>query len=605
MKHIYLSFSFLFLFTISSFAQLMPPAELQSYYSGVNFNNTGMDLFDDLATKTISKHTNFLSYGEAREVLKIIDLMPSSSSHVLLIYGFSNDTCTTNSSNDNDHRTRDKDDFGGGATCEWNREHTYPKSLGNPNLGTSGPGSDVHHLRASDVQRNGSRGSKRFSSGSGISGDSNGGWYPGDEWKGDVARMMMYMYLRYGNRCLPVNVGNGSINNIDSNMIQLFLDWNAEDPVSPYETVRNNYLGNASNFNAQGNRNPFIDNPYLATLIWGGTASQNTWGDTPVDTEAPTNPTDLVASNSTDNSIDLNWTASTDNIGVSTYDIYIDNNYAFSSNNTSTTASGLSANTNYCFTIKAKDASGNTSGFSNEACELTTDNGTIGEGSDCLAETFENLDTSIGSYQDVSWTGDDGGSWSATKARTDQTISDAAITIDVRGNNGGSLTLPTVSGGIGSLTLTTQRKYSGSTGDLDLYVNGDLIAGIPFGTDPITTTISNINIEGNITVVISGEDGGRVAIDDLSYTCYSPLSLEEFNLDTIKLHPNPVESNLTIDLKSNVNTNIEIFDILGKRVYKNIINKTSNINLQTLKTGIYIVKISQNNSTITKKLVKQ
>jgi hypothetical protein len=60
-------------------------------------------------------------------------------------------------------------------------------------------------------------------------------------------------------------------------MIQLFLQWNADDPVSQYEDNRNTYLGNASNFYGQGNRNPFIDNPYLATRIWGGPAAQNRW----------------------------------------------------------------------------------------------------------------------------------------------------------------------------------------------------------------------------------------------------------------------------------------------------------------------------------------
>ena len=61
-------------------------------------------------------------------------------------------------------------------------------------------------------------------------------------------------------------------------MINLLLEWNADDPVSPYEDYRNNYLGNANNTYGQGNRNPFIDNPYLATLIWGGQNAEDRWG---------------------------------------------------------------------------------------------------------------------------------------------------------------------------------------------------------------------------------------------------------------------------------------------------------------------------------------
>jgi len=85
--------------------------------------------------------------------------------------------------------------------------------------------------------------------------------------------MMMYMYLRYGNQCLPNNVGIGSTNSVDNNMVNLFLEWNAEDPVSEYELERNDVVEDA-----QGNRNPFIDNPALATIIWGGAPAEDPWG---------------------------------------------------------------------------------------------------------------------------------------------------------------------------------------------------------------------------------------------------------------------------------------------------------------------------------------
>src|SRR5690606_18250401 len=112
----------------------------------------------------------------------------------------------------------------------------------------------------------------KFASGSGNAGTgSNGTWYPGDEWKGDVARIMMYMYTRYGDRCKPTLNGTGSLQG-GTEMLQIYLQWNAEDPVSDLEDQRNPYLENA-----YGNRNPFIDNPYLATLIWGGPVAQDRW----------------------------------------------------------------------------------------------------------------------------------------------------------------------------------------------------------------------------------------------------------------------------------------------------------------------------------------
>lgn len=248
------------------------------YYNGFNFNQQGNTLKSALATKISSTHTNTLTYQEAENAIMVTDLEPGSNANVLLLYGFSSNICPTSSSDDNDHRRRNKNSDGGGSVCQWNREHTYAKSLGTPDLGETGPGADVHHLRSCDVDRNGQRGNSRFTAGSGNSGNMGGGWYPGDEWKGDVARMIMYMYLRYGDRCLPRNAVIGNTLSTDSNMVQVLMDWNREDPVSQYEDNRNTYLGNAENPYGQGNRNPFIDNPYLATLIWGGQPAQDRWG---------------------------------------------------------------------------------------------------------------------------------------------------------------------------------------------------------------------------------------------------------------------------------------------------------------------------------------
>lgn len=262
-------------YSVNGISQAGAPAA--PYYNNFNFNQTGTQLKNALATKITATHTNLLTYANAERAIKLTDLEIGSTTNVLLLYGFSSNICPASTGDDNDHRLRNKSSDGGGATCQWNREHTYPKSLGSPNLGTSGPGSDVHHLRSTDVQRNGNRGSKKFTDGSGNSGSVGSFWYPGDEWKGDVARMMMYMYLRYGNRCLPKNVGTGAAVATDPNMLQLFIEWNVEDPVSEYEDNRNTYMGNTANAYAQGNRNPFIDNPYLATMIWGGPAAENRW----------------------------------------------------------------------------------------------------------------------------------------------------------------------------------------------------------------------------------------------------------------------------------------------------------------------------------------
>ena len=191
-----LHFLFIFLFTISLFSQIQP------YYNGLDFTKTGDDLFLELSGRITSTHRSIpytsSSTTDTWDVLMQAEEDPENNLNVLLIYGY----------NDSDGnpvtdktRAKTEKDTGGGVPGKWNREHIFAKSLAIPNLSTEepGPGTDVHNLRPADSEQNANRSNRKFSDGSGNSAivSSNGGWYPGDEWKGDVARTIMYMYLRY------------------------------------------------------------------------------------------------------------------------------------------------------------------------------------------------------------------------------------------------------------------------------------------------------------------------------------------------------------------------------------------------------------------------
>ena len=332
----------------------------EQYYNNVDLTLVGLQLKDALATKIISTHTNFLSYSDVWVACKNTDINPENSNEVVLVYGWEEGR----DQDDTNDRTRDitRQDNGSNGNFVWNREHVYPKSLGEPNLETSGPGADAHHLRSADRTTNTSRSNKKFAEGSGNSGSVSNGWYPGDEWKGDVARMMMYMYLRYGDRCAPNNVGDGSTDMTEDNMIDLFLDWNVQDPVTQFEKDRNTYHENTSNSSGQGNRNPFIDNPYLATRIWGGDSAEDVWGIyTSSDSEAPTQPTNVIANNQTTTTIDLNWSASDDNVEVTGYNVYVDDVLTAQSSNVSFQLTSLTPNTSYAIQIEALDLINNKS----------------------------------------------------------------------------------------------------------------------------------------------------------------------------------------------------------------------------------------------------
>lgn len=134
-----------------------------------------------------------------------------------------------------------------------NREHVWPNSkLGNA------PSYDLHNLRAAVVSVNSSRSNYPFvekpSNNSGSYQVVGQGFYPGDDHVGDVARIVLYISLRYD---LSLNlVGN----------LQMFLRWHELDPVDDFERVRNNNIQQIQN-----NRNPFIDYPEFVGMYWDTT----------------------------------------------------------------------------------------------------------------------------------------------------------------------------------------------------------------------------------------------------------------------------------------------------------------------------------------------
>ena len=251
-------------------------AQIPAYYSNVEFTQEGNALKDDLSTLIIDTHTTLIPYTSSStdtwDVIHESDLDVTIPNNVILFYGYDD---TDNVSINDRTRAITAQQSSGSCIGYWNREHVFAKSLANPSLVTNsaGAGTDVHNLRAADCQMNSRRNNNYFKDGSGDS-FLDGDFYPGDEFKGDVARIIMYMYLRYPTQCEPINIGIGSTSySNDADMPNIFLEWNEEDPVSEFERNRNDVI-----FSFQGNRNPFIDNPYLATLIWNGPESEDSWG---------------------------------------------------------------------------------------------------------------------------------------------------------------------------------------------------------------------------------------------------------------------------------------------------------------------------------------
>ncbi|GAA2526005.1 MULTISPECIES: endonuclease I family protein [Streptomyces] len=225
-----------------------------TYYAGA-IGKTGPALKDALHT-IISDQTK-LSYSAVWNALKVTDQDPNNSGNVILLYSGISRSKSLN----------------GGDTGDWNREHVWAKSHGD--FGTStGPGTDLHHLRPEDVRVNSIRGNKDFDNGGSSFTDGGGSltdsnsFEPRDAVKGDVARMVLYMAVRYeGTDGWPDLEPNDSVTNGTSpyhGRLSVLKQWHEQDPPSAFEERRNEVIYDSY----QHNRNPFIDHPEWVESIW-------------------------------------------------------------------------------------------------------------------------------------------------------------------------------------------------------------------------------------------------------------------------------------------------------------------------------------------------
>lgn len=197
------------------------------------------------------------------DALMQTDEDPNNPNNVILLY--------TGRSQDKGYR-----DNGHNGDDAWNREHVWAKSRGfggNPN-DVRGPSTDIHHLRPCDRSVNTARYTKYFDNGGTAHSEAveckytSDTWEPRDAVKGDVARMMFYMAIRYNGddsfADLELNEkasGNYSLPYIGK--LSTLLEWHKEDKPDAFEIKRNQTI-----FEIQGNRNPFIDHPEFVDYIW-------------------------------------------------------------------------------------------------------------------------------------------------------------------------------------------------------------------------------------------------------------------------------------------------------------------------------------------------
>lgn len=312
----------------------------EGYYSGTE-GKTGEELKHTLHT-IIRGHTR-ISYTAVYTALQNTDEDPLNPQNVILLY-----TGRSQHEDYQDHGSSyDYEQFGGTFNDSWNREHVWPKSHGFPN-DTDTAYTDIHHLRPADRTVNSSRGTKDFDWGT-IRHDeatecfyTTTAWEPRDAVKGDVARMILYMTVRYENP-----------NTYDLEMVDYtgtstytpylgkkstLLEWHFQDPPDDFERRRNDVI-----YGIQHNRNPFIDHPEFVAYIWG---------------DLPNPPANLTILTVTDTSVTLTWTDESDN--EEGFHIFVDGilNHSTAENATQTQVPSLRPGTSYLFGVSSFNAAG-------------------------------------------------------------------------------------------------------------------------------------------------------------------------------------------------------------------------------------------------------
>lgn len=262
-----------------------------SYYSSLE-GQSGANLFSAIHTVTKVGYSS-LTYAGLWTAYNTTDL--NSSGKIWDMYGGCSFTYSSNQCGS----------YSNECDC-YNREHSIPKSWFGGSESSNTPGTDIFHVVPTDGKVNGQRSNYAFGEVSTATYSYNGSklgtaksittsnllagtvtatcsstvFEPLDEYKGDFARGYFGALLRWAGDYQAFTTGDGA--NIFSGTyteagyfgltkygMALLMKWHRQDPVSQKEIDRNNGIQST-----QGNRNPFIDYPYLAEYLWGEKASE-------------------------------------------------------------------------------------------------------------------------------------------------------------------------------------------------------------------------------------------------------------------------------------------------------------------------------------------
>ena len=238
-------------------------AAIGGYYDDLNETLTGKAFRTELADLITDTHKTITSYGDMKQHYWATDADPNKSGNILLFYtGMSYAW----------------DGSFGSSNSSISREHVWCQSLGN--FTTSNAGADAHHIQPINQGLNGQRSNQSFGEVPQTSAniapqfgttnydnlcyDNGTFFYPGEGYRGATARILMYVQTRWGgNYTLKFVLGEAKSGSNSIGDIETLMKWHLEEPPTAREIARNEAVAKI-----QGNRNPFIDHPEYAEMIY-------------------------------------------------------------------------------------------------------------------------------------------------------------------------------------------------------------------------------------------------------------------------------------------------------------------------------------------------
>lgn len=331
--------------------------------------------------------------------------------------------------------------------------------------------------------------------------------------------------------------------------------------------------------------------------------------DLKIDSEAPSDPTSLAVLDTTISSVDLSWSASTDNVGVTGYNIYRDGSLVGNSTSTAITINSLQEDTTYTFSVTAVDAIGNESSHSNTVSATTLSNQVTYCDLKGNNSTFEWIDhVALGDMSNT--TTNDNGYGDYTNKIANVGYGDTEIRLSANFGNSvysekwyvwidlnrdGTFADSEL---LYTATSTNSQTFNGTINIPSTAVLGKTrmrVAMIYNSQAPSCGTFSYGEVE-DYTVNIGGATNNSYAVN---------VDTGEQKVKRMEVYPNPVKSGYVMVKSSEMpEGSFEVISMTGKLIkFGTFSNGSLEINVDDISTGKYFIRLSKDGKRLTEALL--